>query len=138
MSWQGLHAPVKALIEYGAMSTNGMGKRKPPRDLAILQGPTPDGLGARVLRLKDGALSAGEVRPAREGEPLAHRELVKLTPLQAGAAICEVEVLAGPDTGPTSAQGKPSQGPARVASDSYRKNWSAVFGDKRRRDYSLN
>ena len=117
---------------------SGAPKKKPPRDLAILQGPTEDGQGARVLRLKDGELSAGEVRPAREGEPIADRELVKLTPLQPGAPICEVEVLSGPAQRASDDPAKPSQGPARVSTESYRKNWSTVFGTKRKRDYSLN
>jgi len=119
--------------------------RKPPRDLAILQGPTEDGKGARVLRLKDGELSAGEIRPAREGEPLADRELVRLTPLHEGAPVCAVEVLHGPaPSAPAPAssdvgsQPKPAQGPARVSTESYRKNWSAVFGAKRKRDFSVN
>jgi hypothetical protein len=117
-------------------------KRK-PRDLAFLQGPTDDGKGARVLRLKDGELSAGEIRPAKEGEPLADRELVRLTPLQEGAPVCEVEVLHGPaprppSEAPAEAAGKPAPGPARVSSDSYRKNWSTVFGAKRKRDFSVN
>lgn len=127
---------------------SGTRKRKLPRDLAILQGPTEDGRGARVLRVRDGELSAGEVRPAREGEPIADRELVRLTPLREGAPVCEVEVLHGsrdlekaepkraeraePKAGPA------HPGPAQVATDSYRKNWSAVFGAKRKRDYSVN
>jgi hypothetical protein len=118
---------------------NAKRSRKPPRDLAILQGPTEDGKGARVLRLKDGELSAGEIRPAREGEPLLDRELVRLTPVAEGTPVCEVQVLHAP---PASAAGdssiKASQGPARVATESYRKNWSAVFGNKKKRDYSVN
>jgi hypothetical protein len=118
-------------------------RKRKPRDLAILQGPTEDGKGARVLRLKDGALSAGEIRPAREGEPIAGRELVRLKPLSEDAAVCEVEVLHAPagDAPAPSLPGdgaKAGPGPAQVATDTYRKNWSAVFGGKRKRDYSLN
>lgn len=117
---------------------------KPPRtrrksDIAILQGPTEDGLGARVVRVKDGTVSAGEVRPAREGEPLDQRELVRLTPVQEQLPICEVEVLHAPEPPAAGAAGKASPGPAQVATDTYRKNWSAVFGAKRKRsDYSVN
>jgi hypothetical protein len=115
-------------------------RKRKPRDLAFLQGPTEDGKGARVLRLRDGELSAGEIRPAREGEPLADRELVRLTPLQEGAPVCEVEVLHAPASrAPAEADGKPAApGPARVSTESYRKNWSAVFGTKRKRDFDLN
>jgi len=118
---------------------SGKRPKRPPRDLAILQGPTEDGKGARVLRVRDGEISAGEVRPAREGEPLADRELVRLTPLQEGAPICEVEVLHAPGPASLESSEKTAQGPARVATESYRKNWSAVFGGgKRKRDYSVN
>jgi len=114
---------------------SGKRTRKSPRDLAILQGPTEDGQGARVLRVKDGEISAGEVRPAGEGEPLADRELIKLTPLREGAPICEVEVLHAPAP---RGEDRSGQGPARISTESYRKNWSAVFGGKRKRDYSVN
>lgn len=111
-------------------------RKRKPRDLAILQGPTEDGQGARVLRLKDGAISAGEIRPAREGEPITDRELVRLKPLEQGGPVCEVEVLHDPAQ--AGAQTKAGPGPAQVATDSYRKNWSTVFGGKRKRDYSVN
>ena len=125
-------------IDRRPVTMSGKRTQKRPRDLAILQGPTEDGKGARVLRVKDGEISAGEVRPAREGEPLADRELVKLTPLHEGAPICEVEVLHGPSAAAPAVTDRSSQGPARVSTESYRKNWSAVFGAKRKRDYSVN
>jgi hypothetical protein len=94
--------------------------------------------------VKDGEVSAGEIRPAREGEPIADRELVRLKPLEDGGPVCEVEVLHAPPAKPSPADGaktgdaKAGPGPAQVATDSYRKNWSAVFGGKRKRDYSVN
>ena len=117
-------------------------KRKPPKDFAILHGPTEDGEGARVLRFKQGAVYAGEVRPLREGQPLGQNEVVRLRPLDAHAGVCEVEVLHAPAIPAEAAQEPPSrgQGPARVASGSYRRNWSAIFGakSKTRTDWSLN
>ena len=53
-----------------------------PKDVALLHGPTEDGEGARVLRLKDGELYAGEVRPVREGQPVNEHELVRLRPIE--------------------------------------------------------
>lgn len=121
-------------------------KTKPAKaiDVAFLQGPTEDGKGARVVRVRNGMISAGEVRPAREGEPLHDRELVRLKPIHAELPICAIEVLHGPTSAPEvaaeSADGRSSGGssdarsearPARVATDSYRKNWSAVFARKR-------
>jgi hypothetical protein len=109
-------------------------KRKPPEDVAILHGPTEDGEGARVLRLKHGTLYAGEVRPVREGQSIEHHELVRLRPLHEQSPVCEVEVVHDPGAADARRRG---QGPARVANDSYRKNWYAVFGaskTKRARD----
>jgi hypothetical protein len=116
-------------------------KPKPPQDVAILHGPTEDGEGARVLRLKHGTLYAGEVRPVREGQSVEQHELVRLRPLQEDSPVCEVEVLHDPNAAAN--QKRRGQGPARVANDSYRKNWNAVFGahkPKRARttDWSVN
>jgi hypothetical protein len=111
---------------------------KPPQDVAILHGPTEDGEGARVLRLKRGTLYAGEVRPVREGQPIEQHEVVRLRPLHEHSPVCEVEVVHEP----AGAQRKSrSQGPARVANDTYRKNWNTIFGGqktKRRNDWSVN
>lgn len=93
-----------------------------PQDVALVSGPTEDGQGARVLRFKEGAVFAGEVRPVREGQPIEHHELVRLRPLHERVPLCEVEVLHAP-----AASGR-GNGPARVATDSYRRNWGAVFG----------
>jgi hypothetical protein len=120
-------------------------KRTPPKDFAILHGPTEDGRGARVLRFKSGSVYAGEVRPLREGQPLGQNEVVRLKPLGDHPAVCEVEVVHGQsaerasDTAADTVS-KAGQGPARVANDTYRRNWSAVFGpkQKRPRDWSVN
>lgn len=107
-----------------------------PKDVALLHGPTEDGEGARVLRLKDGELYAGEVRPVREGQPVNEHELVRLRPIEGRPALCEVEVVHQPKDDKSK-----SPGPARVATESYRRNWNAVFGaanKKQRPDYSLN
>lgn len=73
-------------------------RRKRPHDIAILGGPTEDGRGAQLLRLRGDSVSVGEIRPAREGEPITHSELVRLHPLDAERRICQVEVLHEPQT----------------------------------------
>lgn len=109
--------------------------RQLPDDVALLHGPTEDGEGARVLRLRKGELYAGEVRPAREGQPIDQHEVVRLKPLGPGmdARLCEVEVLHSPPTRkePEGAPSRRSQGPVRVATPSYRRNWGQVFGPSR-------
>jgi hypothetical protein len=134
-----------------------------PRDIAILHGPTEDGTGARLLRFRGDTVTAGEIRPAREGQPLGQGELVRLKPLHRELPVCEVEVLhasAPPatesesetesETGATpevERLGPPARqraGPARVSNRRYRRNWSAVFGAKAvggrddEPDYSIN
>jgi hypothetical protein len=119
-------------------------KRAPraPKDIAVLQGPTEDGAGARMLRFKEGSVFAGEVRPAREGQPLQEHELVRLRPLHPRYPVCEVEVLHTP--APTGDARRQGGGPARVSSHSYRRNWNAIFGaptkkkPKRAGDWSVN
>jgi len=95
-----------------------------PDDVALLTGPTADGEGARLLRLQRGALYAGEVRPAREGQPLGGQELVRLRPMPGRTPLCEVEVLHAPEAAPAGER----SGPARIATDRYRRNWNTVFG----------
>lgn len=109
-----------------------------PRDIAILQGPTEDGEGRQLLRLRDGQLSVGEIRPVKEGQPLTHQELVRLRPLEGQKNVCEIEVLHEKP----SADPKARSRPARVATDRYRKNWTTIFDVKRktrtRGDWSVN
>lgn len=120
--------------------------KQAPKDIAILSGPTEDGQGARVVRIRDGGeVSAGEIRPVREGEPIHQSELVRLHPLDANKRVCAVEVLhapaaaaaakdqpqqlhqAKPDAEPES---KRSAGPVRVSNAKYRQNWNVIFGSK--------
>lgn len=111
-------------------------------DIAILHGPTEDQQGARVLRFKDGEVFAGEVRPAREGQPIENNELVRLRPLQPGLPVCEVEVLHAPRSAEKADKSEDtrSAGPPRVSNPRYRRNWNAVFKAKAktRSDWSVN
>jgi hypothetical protein len=113
-------------------------------DIAIVGGPTEDGQGAHVLRIRDGNLSAGELRPLREGEPITHSEVVRLHPMDGQRRVCEVEVLHAPaqEKTPKPQQTQEPQRRARVSTPSYRKNWSAVFEQKKKRspkdDWSVN
>lgn len=126
-------------------------KKSRKRDIAILGGPTQDGLGKHVVRVRDGQVSAGELRPAKEGQPLT-QELVRLHPMDAEARVCSVEVLHAPGdaaSAPTSdgADGSSHGGaeaqehhdgastrarPARVSNARYRENWDAIFDAKRK------
>ncbi|HET8940263.1 MAG TPA: hypothetical protein VFN67_42775 [Polyangiales bacterium] len=130
--------------------------KQPPKDIAILSGPTEDGQGARVVRIREGGdVSAGEIRPVRDGEPINQSELVRLHPLDAQKRVCAVEVLHAPagsatDTKsqgeqPEKSEAEPKRasgaGPVRVSNAKYRQNWSVIFGGSDKSndgDWSLN
>lgn len=91
-------------------------------DIAFLCGPTEDRQGAHLLRLRQGEIQAGEIRPVQEGVPLNGREVVQLKPRKNTPRLCDVEVL-HPSESPTRNHG----GPAQVATDRYRSNWERIF-----------
>jgi hypothetical protein len=119
-----------------------------PKDIAILNGPTDDGQGARVVRIRKGEVSAGEIRPVKEGESINQSEVVRLKPLDQEQRVCEIEVLHAPPGEPAekteNAKDKAPRrrshtpGPVRVSNPTYRKNWSAIFESKNKRDWSVN
>ena len=114
------------------------------RDVALLYAPTDDGKGARILRARDGNIEAGEVRPAKDGQPLQGAELVRLEPRPDAPCVCDVHVLHQAEKRDASVPSvtpavEPTGRPAQVATDDYRLNWDRVFGGKRaKRDTSLN
>jgi len=89
-------------------------------DVVLLAGPTEDGKGANVVRVRPGQLETGEVRPLEDGKPITG-EVVRLSPREQTPAVCDVEVLHSP---PRHASSKPPQ----VANRAYRENWDAIFG----------
>jgi hypothetical protein len=113
-------------------------KPKPAPDFAILGGPTEDGQGTHLVRFRDGEISAGEIRPVKEGEPVTHRELVRLHPLEGDKRVVRVETLHAPPAAPEEA---PRSRPARVSNARYRKNYDAIFESKRsgkKRNWDVN
>jgi hypothetical protein len=113
-------------------------RKTPGKDLALVAGPTADGEGAQVLRLRDGTLSAGELRPMREGQDLRARELVRLQPVEGHERAFEVEVLQEATTPDAADVAARSAGPARVSNPGYRRNYDRVFGARPDGDYSVN
>lgn len=105
---------------------------KPPPDFAILGGPTEDGEGTHLVRIKEGSISTGEIRPVKEGEPVTHRELVRLHPVDPERRVMRVETLHAPETPPEAPRESQSLSrPARVSNERYRKNYDAIFEAKR-------
>jgi hypothetical protein len=103
-------------------------KREP--DVAIVCGVSDDGMGVDIIRRRGERLEAGTVRRLEQGKPI-HGEVVRLRPREHFPMICDVEVEV-----PRSARSEPSSstsGPAQVATETYRKNWDAVYGSRKQR-----
>lgn len=106
----------------------------PAKDVIVVGGPSEDGAGVSILRVREDRVEAGELRAATPGKPITG-ELVKLSPRQESDRVFDVEVLAkGPmSSGPsndTQRAAPTRKGPAKVASDAYRTNWDGIFGSK--------
>ena len=102
----------------------------PKQDVVFVHSPTEAGEGMRVIRKRDDTIELGEIRPVQEGKPL-HGELVKLKPRKENDRLFDVEVLASrAELGQPAAVGH--AGPAQIASDAYRDNWEAIFGERAR------
>jgi len=100
-------------------------------DVVFLQGPTDDGEGTRALRSRPGKLELAELRPVKENRPLAKTsELVGLRPTRL-PYMYEVEtLLKKPEPSRAKPAGTDHEGPPRVSSDTYRRNWDRIFGKK--------
>jgi hypothetical protein len=108
---------------------------KKPKDVVLVHSPTPDGDGVNVLRARRQGLELGTMRPLAEGRPI-HGEVVKLTPRSEMPLLYDVETQLSLAEAGDAAQGESSDaakasretsGPAQVASDSYRRNWDAIW-----------
>lgn len=106
-----------------------------PADVVVLGGPTDDGVGRKVVRMRSDRVETGELRPLQEGKPLTG-DVVTLRPRENTPWLCDVDVAhAAPTLVPaadvasassiTTALGK---GPAQVATKEYRHNWESIFG----------
>ena len=95
------------------------------QDVVFVHSPLEEGDGFRVLRKRDDAIELGELRSVQEGRPI-HGEMVRLSPRKEHERLFDVEVLVQKPE-PTSS---PRSGPAQVATQAYRTNWDAIFGDR--------
>jgi hypothetical protein len=130
-------APSKDAPSTDALSRDARGPNAPskdvpskdapskPADVLFVHSPTPQGDGFRVLRLREDAVEVGEIRGVEEGRPI-HGEVVKLTPREDHNQLFDVDVLV---PGPKRLQGEARSGPPQVATDAYRENWRAIFGE---------
>ena len=109
---------------------------KKPKDLVLVHSPTPDGAGVNVLRARNESLEVGTMRPLEQGRPI-HGEVVRLTPREEMPYLYDAETeFVSKEDGSAAPEKKPgvapqaraaATGPAQVASDSYRRNWDAIW-----------
>jgi hypothetical protein len=101
-------------------------------DVALVCGVSDDGQGVEVIRKRGDRLETGTVRRLEAGKPI-HGEVVRLRPRPQAPFLCDVEV----EFTPPEPRGEretlaASSGPAQVATESYRKNWDAIYGRGRK------
>jgi hypothetical protein len=120
------------------MSADEPQKKGNAFDVVLMGGATDDGEGARVLRARPGRIDTGEVRPMRDGRPIASGEVVRLERRADSRALFDVHVecVVPETTAAENVQPSPSSrsegGPPQVATRAYRDNWEVTFGLRRR------
>lgn len=121
----------------GAGSDRAAARAQPVEDVALVCGVSQDGQGVEVIRKRGERIETGTVRRLEAGKPI-HGEVVRLRPRANAPFVCDVEVeFAGParEAGSSSSADAAigaSSGPAQVATESYRKNWDAIYGRSRK------
>lgn len=103
----------------------GQNEKKPPTDVALIHGKTPDGEGLHIIRRRDDRIEFGAVRPLKEGAPI-HGEVVTLMPRKDAPWVCDVKVEFD-GRSEAAREGRSSAGPPKVASDEYRRNWDRIW-----------
>ncbi len=118
----------------GATSGSERAPQTQGEDVALVCGLTDDGQGVEVIRKRGDRLETGTVRKLEAGKPI-HGEVVRLRPRPQAPLVCDVEVevdAAARDSSRRSERSRAvSSGPAQVATDTYRKNWDAVYGSRK-------
>ena len=101
---------------------------KKPTDVVFVHGATPSGV--QITRLREDRVEAGELRPLKEGQPIAG-EIVKLSQRSESDRLFDVEVLAkvaSKAPRPADEAVRDHKGPSRVSNERFRANWDIVFG----------
>ena len=122
--------------EAPADSVAKPGPEKRDLDVAIVCGVSDDGQGVDIIRRRGEHLEAGTVRRLEQGKPI-HGEVVRLRPRDQFPMICDVEVEL-PAPGQPSAAAATTGRPAQVATETYRKNWDAIYGRSKKPGSLLN
>jgi hypothetical protein len=105
-------------------------------DVAFVFGKDERGLHILRRRSEDAPVEAGVMEPLAEGRPITG-EVVSLKQRKDLPFLFDVKtVLEGQESG--GAPEGDTQGPAQVATDSYRKGWDAMWGGRRSSNRDVN
>jgi hypothetical protein len=113
---------------------------RPIGDVAVVCGKDENGLHILRRRSEDAPLEAGVAQPLAEGKPIAG-EVISMRRREDLPFVFDVTTeLAGRDAAPRGEHerqereddGAGGDGPAQVATDSYRKGWDAIWGRRRK------
>jgi hypothetical protein len=99
---------------------------KPFKDVAAVCGKDEHGLHILRRRGEDGPIEAGIVQPLEEGKPISG-EVISMRRRKDVPFLFDVTTeVETPSAEP------PANGPAQVATDSYRRGWDAIWGRRQR------
>lgn len=96
------------------------GDSEAEHDVVLVHSRTADGAGIRALRSRPGRLEAAELRPLKRGTPIMAGEIISLRERAGSPVLWDVEVV--------HRDGETHEGPPRVTTASYRRNWDSIFG----------
>ncbi len=99
------------------------------KDVALIHGVSTDGRTLSIIRKRDETLQLAAAVPLEAGKPI-HGEVVKLKPRPEFPLLCDVEVQVPAPEAVAGAERSPRKGPAQIASDSYRRNWDAIWSKR--------
>jgi hypothetical protein len=104
----------------------------PPKDLALVFGPSDDGQGMKMLRRRADSpvVEAGTLRPLQEGRAITG-EVVHLEPRPEAPFLFDCETDEELST-PASSRAPAMSGPPQVATEEYRRGWDAIWGRRSR------
>ena len=108
-------------------------KPKPFRDVAAVLGKDERGLHIIRRRSEDGPIEAGIVQPLQEGKPISG-EVISMKRRPDLPFLFDVKTEVASETAEAAETEPSNNGPAQVATDSYRRGWDAIWGNRRALD----
>jgi hypothetical protein len=105
--------------------------------VAVVCGVSEDGQSLDIIRKRGERIETGTVRRLEQGKPI-HGEVVRLRPREHSPLVCDVEIELPAPAQSAASPALPTSGPAQVATDTYRKNWDAIYGQQRKQRSLMN